>query len=539
MKAEERIVSQILTENIRYEVPPYQRPYSWTKDNTLQLLDDVHEAFLENEKEYFIGSLITIEREKDQRYEVVDGQQRLTTMNLILAKLREFIEDERVKSDIEKRLMPRNVYTDEAEAPRLTLRRQDQKFFEKTALRGEPPTDISILPEPQLRIVENLEEIARFLNGWNQTELKRYANYMLQNVYVVLVRTETFASAYRLFNVLNARGLSLSNADLVKNLLFSRAGDDEYEKKHIDETWSELEEVLGIDEMDSFLSHHRTSITGTEVEKSLSDEYGALLDESSVKTSQFCDTLLQSARNYSKIIGEDFPEGRQLRLITSLNSISYKDWVAPLLAFMNNSVADINMVNFLGLIDKVTMQNWVRRLGRKARTRVYYRIITSILRKGTGEEIRQIVRDAANNEEFLSLIDGDLYGLPSAYAILLRLEQESQDESVTKIFSGRITIEHILPQTMKDQYWKDRFTNETHRLWVHRLGNLTLLSGNKNSAAQYYSFPIKKQIYEKKNQKVSFDMTKEICLAEDWTEDVLQRRQNHLIEQARKTWEIL
>jgi len=87
MEAAERTISQILTEQIRYEIPAYQRPYSWEKANVEQLLDDVWEAFEANDEEYFIGSLITIEREKGRLYDVVDGQQRLTTLNLILTNL--------------------------------------------------------------------------------------------------------------------------------------------------------------------------------------------------------------------------------------------------------------------------------------------------------------------------------------------------------------------------------------------------------------------------------------------------------------------
>ena len=89
MEATERTIGQILTEQIRYEIPPYQRPYSWDKTNVEHLLDDLWEAFEANDEEYFIGSLITIEQDKNALYEVVDGQQRLTTLNLIFARLRD------------------------------------------------------------------------------------------------------------------------------------------------------------------------------------------------------------------------------------------------------------------------------------------------------------------------------------------------------------------------------------------------------------------------------------------------------------------
>ena len=93
MEAAERTISQILTEEIRYEIPPYQRPYSWEKGNVEQLLEDVWEAYKAKDEEYFIGSLITIEREKGRRYDVVDGQQRLTTLNLVFAKLRDAVDE--------------------------------------------------------------------------------------------------------------------------------------------------------------------------------------------------------------------------------------------------------------------------------------------------------------------------------------------------------------------------------------------------------------------------------------------------------------
>jgi hypothetical protein len=75
-------------------------------------------------------------------------------------------------------------------------------------------------------------------------------------------------------------------------------------------------------------------------------------------------------------------------------------------------------------------------------------------------------------------------------------------------------------------------------LWLHRLGNLTLLSGSKNSQAQYDAFPNKKKVYEQRNKKVSFDMTKAVCQTEDWTEGVIQERQDRMVEQAWNIWKI-
>src|SRR5436305_1358204 len=131
MKAEERTISKILTEQIRYEIPPYQRPYSWQTENVQQLMEDLWSAYKSDDSEYFIGSLITIEREKDRLYDVVDGQQRLTTLNLLFARLRDRITDGAAKEELGKRILPRNVLTEEPESPRLLLRKRDQLFFRR------------------------------------------------------------------------------------------------------------------------------------------------------------------------------------------------------------------------------------------------------------------------------------------------------------------------------------------------------------------------------------------------------------------------
>ena len=138
MEASERTISQILTEQIRYEIPPYQRPYSWEKGNVEQLLDDVWEAYEAGDEEYLIGSLITIERQKGVLYDVVDGQQRLTTLNLIFAKLREKITDPYAMVDLEARVRLPKKNKDDESKPRLTLRNRDQAFYLKHVLDKQP-----------------------------------------------------------------------------------------------------------------------------------------------------------------------------------------------------------------------------------------------------------------------------------------------------------------------------------------------------------------------------------------------------------------
>ena len=96
----------------------------------------------------------------------------------------------------------------------------------------------------------------------------------------------------------------------------------------------------------------------------------------------------------------------------------------------------------------------------------------------------------------------------------------------------------MLPQALKEDYWRERFTDDAHRQWLHRLGNLALLAGIKNYKAQYFSFDRKKKIYSERNNKVSFDTTKLILEQDDWRPEFIEFRQAKMVEAAADVWTI-
>lgn len=538
MKAEERNIGRVLTETVRYTIPAYQRPYSWNQDNVQQLLEDIQDAFDDGDPEYFIGSIITIERERDATYEIVDGQQRLTTLNLIFVGLRNRITDAAAKQALASRVLPSNPLTQQTETPRLTLRPSDQTFFRRHILESVPLDKVARneLDEPKAHLADNLDIIDTFLEEKQQEWMKHFANFILQRVFLVLVQTESFKSAYRLFNVLNDRGLDLSNADLIKNRLFALlvgpGNSDTLEEK-----WVELESVAGIDNLDTFLGYHRTAVVAAKARKSLAEEY-EFLTSKGIDPVGFVEALILSAKNFERLRGNNLNDSEAERSVAALLRVSYDEWIPAMLAFLNRPVGDLPLAEFADLLERITMQNWVRRLGRTARLTIYYRLISAVNSGKQGSEIREIFRAAANNEEFFSLLDGSVYGLPAGKAVLLGLEDGAQDHSVKKTYSGPIHIEHILPQALKDDYWTARFSLEEHARWLHRLGNITLLSAPKNFSARNFAFQRKKQVYEELMAKASFDLTKEVCTEPDWTLETIAKRQDRLMAVAKKLWTI-
>lgn len=258
MEAKESKLLDIFTEGKKYFIPKYQRPYSWTKDNAEQLIEDIFNSFSANEKEYFIGSLICIKND-DGIFEVVDGQQRLTTISLILAQLHNLIDDVNIKNDLMKRIFPYDVYDGEHEEPRLKVRSNELLLYTNYILKG----DTKYYPENptvvESAFLENFVVIEEFLKDKDQIALKKIAQFILKNVLVVFVQTENFASSFRLFNVLNSRGLPLTTADLLKNRLFESAETVGANVETVEHQWAKFEALLGIDKIDKFLTIHAIS----------------------------------------------------------------------------------------------------------------------------------------------------------------------------------------------------------------------------------------------------------------------------------------
>ncbi|WNZ54955.1 DUF262 domain-containing HNH endonuclease family protein [Microbulbifer sp. MKSA007] len=548
MEAKECKIQDILTENKRFIIPPYQRPYSWNQDNAEQLIDDIIQSYMSDETEYFIGSMICISQGQNS-FEVVDGQQRLTTLSLIVSQLKRQIDHQGVKDDLQKRILPIDVYSDETDEPRLVVRSKELPLYKHYILQNkaeylpEKPTDTELL------FIENQKIIGNVLNSYGESELKNIAKYILHNVYVVFVQTNDVASSFRLFNVLNNRGLPLSNADLLKNNLFESARTQNKDSSQVEDAWAEIEDLVGVSRLDKFLTLHKFSEKKDRdrvVQKGLDSFTASLADEFKSDAVEMSLALLSSAKNYTKILDIDFDDYGLVRRITSLSQLSNDEWMPPLVAFLNriSRYGDLDkeqFSQFVEVFEKAYMQGWIKKQVKSQREMVCYSALVAINNRHSFEEILEFIRAHADNDGFITALDSELYEprpnqVNLIKAILLRYDAEQQDISVTKTYNGRITIEHILPQKLSNDYWHSRFNSKEHSEWLHKLGNLTLISGSKNSEAQNSDFIKKKAIYEKLNSKSSFDITRDICKIDEWNLTTLKQRHENMKSELISLW---
>lgn len=548
MEAKECKVQDILTENKKFIIPSYQRPYSWTIDNAEQLIDDIYESSQSNEGEYFIGSMICINKGQNQ-YEVVDGQQRLTTLSIIVSELKKLITIQGIKDDLQKRVLPIDVYSDEADEPRLIVRKKEYDLYKYYILQDlkdykpEKPSDTDLV------FMSNSEAVRNYLSKLTDDNLKTLAKYILQNVYIVFVQTDDFSSSFRLFNVLNSRGLPLSNADLLKNALFESASVHNKKPEQIDSAWSQIEDMVGVSRLDKFLTLHKLSEKKDRdrvLQKGFESFIENLQDQFDGDAIAMSLMLVSSSKHYAKILENDFEHPSIRRKISSLSNLGVDEWIPPVMAFMNRMArsCDFTMDDFSQFItsfEKVYMHGWLKKQIKSQREMVCYSALVAINNHmDLSSIINQIILHA-DNTGFINALDDDLYEprpnqVNLIKAILLRLDMEQQDESVIKTYTGRITIEHILPQSLVNNYWIQRFEPHEHINWLHKIGNLTLISGTKNSEAQHSDFIKKKAIYEKLNSKSSFDLTKDVCKSEQWSIVELRNRHESMKSQLKKLW---
>jgi uncharacterized protein with ParB-like and HNH nuclease domain len=548
MEAKECKVQEILTENKTYIIPPYQRPYSWNPDNAEQLIDDIYQSYYADDEEYFIGSMICINKGKNV-YEVVDGQQRLTTLSLIVEQLKALTEVSKIKEDLQQRLLPVDMFSDEPDIPRLTVREKERPLYQHYILQGdtkykpEKPTDTESL------FIENHNIIGQYLENKTQNELKGLVKFILQNVFIVFVQTGDIASSFRLFNVLNNRGMPLSNADLLKNTLFEAISKNKLGSEQVEKAWADIEDVVSVSRLDKFLTLHRISEKKDRdrvLQKGYESFVSSLKDDFNGDAVQMSLMLLGSAKNYNKLVSNEFESIQLKRKISSLSLLSAEEWIPPLMAFLNrmDNVKDLNIDQFdeyVTIFEKVYIHGWMKKQVRSQREMVCYSAFVAINNAHPFEQIIENVLSHADNEGFLSSLDKDLYEprpnqVNLIKSILLRLDLEQQDESVIKTYTGRITIEHVLPQKMGNEYWFERFSDTEHAEWLHKLGNLTLISGSKNSEAQNSEFGKKKNIYEKLNSKSSFDITRDLCKTSDWNLQSLLERHEILKKKLIDLW---
>lgn len=551
----EHALQKIFSDDFVFTVPAYQRPYSWTAEEAGELLEDLLTSLADSPADelqanpYFLGSVVLIKGDAPDA-QIIDGQQRLTTLTILFSVLRALLPPA-MGENLTKRLYEKgDPLLNTQDRYRLTLRERDAAFFQEYIQREDglvklTGLDVQRISDSKRNIVCNARLFQERLAEIDPAERVRLTKYVLNCCFLVVVHTPDFDSAYRIFSVLNDRGLDLSPTDVLKAEILGTIAPD---KRHLYvDKWETVEESLGRDAFKELFAHLRTIERKVRAKDDFLTEFRehiikrvnpqALIDETIIPLAEAY-SILKGAAYAGRVQGESI--NHTLRW---LGRIDNADWVPPAMLFFYLHGNDpLVLDRFLRDLERLAVGLSILRSNINGRANRYGKLLAAIEQGDdlfdsssplqlTADERADILR---------KLDDQDAYHDGSTRYVLLRLDEALAQGRATYDFTT-ISIEHVLPQNPRsDSLWMEWFHSDKLReRYTHRLGNLVLLPRRKNSQARNFDFAHKKIKYFSSEGGVSpFALTTQVLAQSSWTPAVVDQRQRQLLAVLKSLWRL-
>ncbi len=552
-----------------YQIPTYQRPYQWTEENCEKLLDDLFFNYEDDrESDYFCGSLVLIAISEDSKakiYDIVDGQQRLSTF-ILLAKVlatlydkdkdlnktsRDFLEKSLGDTDGEKR--KRLIFDTIGLNAEKDFQNALDFFDDLDASKGENSKS-NAPSKGKNSYLKNAICLKNYLEKKEIADINDFIRWLYLKVIFIKTTCSNISMALRIFSVLNARGLPLHAIDVFKVELLKKLAKEKNQEEFVSR-WNALRQKC-LDNgfaMETLFSQYLTYLhtvtskekmekrlvtwfknlnkTPLEYPKSAEDFYNA-----------YCEVLEMQDR-YAYLLSYKDDDYLCVILCTSL--------------LHRYSESEIEALK--ELLVKFYYQDWVAGQTKSTRSQTCCNIINALKEKKGVEYIASIVKKYLNEKNITqdfkrNLQDSNLYtkfyfagksGKKNSWLrpILILVEYfMSDDPRPKRIQTNDFHVEHILPQKPDpSSQWVKDFSEEERERYTHSLGNLTLLGGKRNTKASNLDFKDKKKIYMGEEIKLSkkkpcgvmtcYDTTKDIAYKyTEWTPKSLEEREKELIE---------
>ena len=548
---------KVFSSDFEYHIPAYQRPYAWTKEETGILFDDLYEFYkTEATDNYFLGTIVLIKAEDKPHADVIDGQQRLTTLTILFSVLASKLTGD-AREACDALLQEKgNILAGIPARPRVHLRQKDQDFFNKyiqevhiTSLLG---IDRATLPtEAQQHIQENCKELLEKFESYfegDQNELIKFSSFLLNRCFLVSVSTDSQASAFRVFSVMNSRGLDLLPIDIIKSEIIGEIPEDEQQK--YTEKWEDLENETGREGFNEVFTHTRTIFAKERPKKGLLEEFRLYVVKGTSPKGLIDNVLTPYADAYTMLKNSEYMASSRVDEINGflywLNKIDNYDWMPPAIKFFAEHPHDSEYVLwFVKKLERLasflhaTAQDVNHRMDR-------YKWILAEMDSNPTHSLEQpltsIELTVNEKHSFYEALNGEIYTMPSRRRnyIVQRLDSFVSDGGAkydVKLF----TIEHVLPQNPEinsewNIVWPDQ---EERKYWLNRIANLVPLTRKHNSAAQNYDFVTKKRSYfQNKGGTTSYTLTTQVINENSWTPEIVASRQKMLMRLFSEKWDL-
>lgn len=550
-------LSKIFSADFEYHIPGYQRPYAWTEEKTGILFDDLYEFFqTEAVDNYFLGSIVLIKDENKPYADVIDGQQRLTTLSILFSVMANSFHTEAYRNNCKKYLQEEgNILEGIAAQPRIFLRDWDQDFFSKYIQDIQLDALVQIDPvtldtEAKRHIQKNCtvlrEKFSEVFNDEN--DLLKFTQFILTRCFLVVVSTPNQESAFRVFSVMNSRGLDLLPTDIIKSMTIGKLPKDEEQK--YTEKWEELENLTGRDGFNEVFTHTRTIFAKERPKKNLLDEFKEYVIKQTSPKSLVDEYLIPYTEAYVCLKNCDFSSTQNAEeineLLLWLNKTNNHDWMPPAIKFLTDHKNDsVYILWFIRKLERLASYLLVTAKDVNQRMERYKWILVEMESRPDNNltaPLENIELTDWEKQQFIDALNGEIYSMTAKRRnyIIQRLDSFLSDGGATyntKLF----TIEHVLPQhPSADSEWMKLWPDtQTQRFWLNKIANLVPLTRQRNSAAQNYDFNTKKiKYFQSKNGTSSYTLTTQVINIAAWTPEVVEARQKDLEEIFISKWDL-
>lgn len=572
-----------------FSVPDFQREYVWEREHVEKLLEDVLDEFYDEEgrqvqgPEYFLGSIVTC-RDEDGIFQLIDGQQRMTTIYLVLCAARDAIKDAGDQPTRVLQAQISDVYADprtgdDIERHRLTLQYEDSDGILEKVVTDEQPIDA--LPESTesvrkiLSAYRTIREFFRVNLQDDPAEIKRFLVAFTTRIKLIRILTPTITNALKVFETINDRGVGLNAMDLLKNLLFMRTSHGDYPK--LKDRWKSLIDVLdGCGEKPLrflryyIMSHHEIDYHRSVREDEIYDWFVKNADACGINDDPlgFAETLIKCAQAHANFLASKDSQGNDNRYLRNLALLGGALRQHYILLLAGRHLPRPLFEKLCAAIENLFFCYIITREPTKMFERTFARWSPD-LRKCTDEAAlddfldRYIIKDMRGRVErfdfaFRELTQNGIQQYRMRY-ILAKLTQYIEERAwgsptyaqLEHYTDKSVHVEHILPQTPTPAV-RDGFDRpDEYDDFVIRLGNLTLLEKTINTSVsngayaekapgyRQSSFLLTKSLVEMPQVGANTQLNRavaDLIQFNSWTSEAITRRQEMLTTLARKVW---
>ena len=572
MKASEAKLSNLIGHaEKQFIIPIYQRSYKWTKQNVDKLWDDINDVDFDIPTNmHFLDSIVysklsnidlaSAVGHRIEKYQVIDGQQRLTTVSLLLITMRDRLKTltEEQESGRLNNLFIINMYAENFDDKlRLKLSDTDHHVYKKLVFEDTLTQD-----DKKSIVYKNFSLLKKYIKPLSREELKRLTRKFEDRLDIIDTFLEDNDNPQKIFSSLNSTGKELKASDLVKNYILMNL-EPSFQIEFYNRFWIDIEKKLHNEEniLMNFLQHYLTMkiANGTVVTtSSIYDTFEKYYTkEKSQKTTltdkDFIEMLLRDISEYAEVYKKLFLDFTHVNFDSVKNSIrklGIESYYPIVMKIEHECYTESESV--LEVIENYLIRRFVVGLQAGKTKNVFAKMAKNLKIEPSSQnlafEVKELLIQELKQSRYPNIAEfkdglkhSPLYSNATTATkyLLYKIEhfRNSQNRTQTVNYDD-LTIEHILPQTEYsnlDTCWTDSFDLGDYEKYIHTLGNLTLITQEKNSQLGNRGYDLKKEIY----RTDSFTGTKFIDEKYDeWEESSISNHADYLInEYALKIWE--